>query len=48
LAQLKQLRKIFLHDTKVTTAGIADLQAALPHCEIGHNAKDTSPARPGR
>jgi len=31
---LKQLTYLYLNDTKVTKAGVAELQKALPKCEI--------------
>ena len=34
LAGLKGLRKLYLFGTKVTDAGVADLQKALPDCKI--------------
>ena len=37
VAKLKQLTLLSLYDTKVTKAGIAELQKALPKCNIGHD-----------
>jgi hypothetical protein len=34
LAALKQLKRLFLSATEVTDAGVAELQKALPNCEI--------------
>jgi hypothetical protein len=36
---MKQLIVLILDDTKVTKAGVAQLQKALPKCKIIHNAK---------
>jgi hypothetical protein len=33
---LKQLRKVYLVDTKISDAGVAQLQQALPDCQIFH------------
>ena len=40
VAKLKHLRLIMLYDTGVTKAGVAQLQKALPKCEIEHNAEE--------
>ena len=37
LAKLEQLTKLNLRDTKVTKAGVAQLQKALPKCIISHD-----------
>ena len=34
VAKLKQLKRLFLEGTKVTKAGVAELQKALPKCII--------------
>jgi hypothetical protein len=34
LKELKGLRTLYLSRTKVTGAGLKELQAALPHCRI--------------
>jgi len=34
LKGLTKLQKLFLASTKVTDAGVADLQKALPNCKI--------------
>jgi len=34
-AKFKQLKYLTLFDTKVTKAGVAQLQKALPKCQIG-------------
>ena len=39
VAKMKQLIVLILDDTKVTKAGVAQLQKALPKCKIIHNAK---------
>ena len=39
VAKMKQLIVLILDDTKVTKAGVAQLQKALPKCSITHNAK---------
>jgi pyridoxine 5'-phosphate synthase PdxJ len=36
LAGLKELRELNLGGTKVTHAGVAELQKALPGCKITH------------
>ena len=36
LATLKNLTGVTLHGTKVTDAGVTELQKALPNCNIGH------------
>lgn len=38
IASLQRLRNLDLRDTKVTLAGIAELQRSLPECKITHNA----------
>jgi len=40
VAKLKQLSFLNLEYTKVTKAGVAQLQKALPKCEIYSNAKE--------
>ncbi len=40
MAKLTQLEELWLNDTQVTKAGVAQLQNALPNCEIEHNAKE--------
>jgi hypothetical protein len=40
LAKLTQLKRLYLRNTKVTKAGVAELQKALPNCNITHNAKE--------
>ena len=37
LGKLKNLKRLSLYGTKVTKAGIAELQKALPKCNIGHD-----------
>jgi ADP-heptose:LPS heptosyltransferase len=37
LAKMKQLKALFLGDTKVTKAGVAQLKKALPNCKIHSN-----------
>jgi len=47
LSDLKQLTFLQLGETKVTAAGVKELQAALPHCQIqapGPKADDASGA----
>jgi len=39
VAKLHQLSTLNLNFTKVTKAGVAQLQKALPECKIDHNAK---------
>ena len=39
LAKLKQLEGLVLVDTKITKAGVAELQKALPKCRIESNPK---------
>jgi len=34
---LQKLRTLYLKDTKVTKAGVAQLKKALPNCEIESN-----------
>ena len=36
LKQLTNLQKLILYRTNITDAGVADLQMALPNCEILH------------
>ena len=36
LAKLQNLQYVNLYDTKVTEAGVAELQKALPKCRISH------------
>ena len=37
VAKLAQLKEIYLRGTKVTKSGVAQLQKALPKCEIDSN-----------
>ncbi len=37
---MKSLRELELGDTKITEAGVAELQKALPKCQIKHDAKN--------
>jgi hypothetical protein len=37
LAKMQQLRGLNLQFTKVTKAGVAELQKALPKCDIYHD-----------
>ena len=37
VAKMKQLTDLFLSDTKITKAGVAELQKALPKCKIYSN-----------
>ena len=37
VAKLQQLERLNLHDTKITAAGVAELQKALPECLILSN-----------
>ena len=37
IAKLKQLTELYLTDTQVTKAGVAELKKALPKCEIFSN-----------
>ena len=39
VAKLKQLKSLVLASTKITKAGVAELQKALPKCEIRSNPK---------
>jgi hypothetical protein len=39
VAKLQQLSGLYLGSTKVTKAGVAELQKALPKCKIRSNAK---------
>jgi Leucine-rich repeat (LRR) protein len=39
LFKLKKLKELSLFGTKVTKAGVAELQKAVPKCKISHNAK---------
>jgi internalin A len=39
LAGLQQLQRLILDYTRATKNGVAELQKALPKCEINHNAK---------
>jgi hypothetical protein len=39
LAALRQLQRLALGNTQVTKKGVAELQKALPKCQISHNAK---------
>ena len=39
VAKLKKLKALFLDETQVTKAGLAQLQKALPNCKIISNAK---------
>ena len=39
IAKMQQLTEINLSDTKITKAGAAELQKALPKCNIYSNAK---------
>jgi len=32
--ELTRLKELWLHDTQVTDAGVAELEKALPNCEI--------------
>jgi len=34
VAKLEQLKVLYLHSTKVTKAGVAELKKALPKCAI--------------
>jgi len=38
MAKLQQLRELFIYNTKVTDAGVAELKKALPECSIRSNA----------
>ena len=40
LKSLKNLKKIHLQNTKVTAGGVADLQSAVPDCEIWWDGAD--------
>ena len=39
VAEMKQLAILRLKNNKLTNAGVAHLQKALPKCKITHNAK---------
>jgi hypothetical protein len=39
---LTQLRELYVEDTKVSDAGVRDLQKALPKCNI-HRWRDSRP-----
>jgi len=39
VAKLKQLRELYFAGTKITKAGVAELQKALPKCKIYSNPK---------
>ena len=39
VARMRQLETLVLTDTKVTKAGLVQLQKALPKCDIHSNAK---------
>ena len=39
IAKMQQLTEINLSDTKITKAGVAELQKALPKCRIDSNPK---------
>jgi len=34
VAKLQKLERLYLQDTQVTKAGVAELKKALPNCEI--------------
>ena len=46
LAKLKELRSLDLSDTKVTEAGVKELQKALPKCQIEWDGGTIEPKKP--